>query len=208
MYKKIKRRIKKIIRGKVNYGYKAPSAYISENAVIYKPENLFVYDEGSIKEESVILNARSKFIMKKKSHAAMGLRVFPGNHMRVPGKWYTEVTNADKDRLDVRKELDQDVIVEEDVWLGAYVTLLNGAHVGRGCVVGSGTVVRGNLPPYSIVIGNPCKVVGFVFTPEEIIKHELALYPKEERLPKETLDKNYNKFFLKRLKDIKNYTRI
>ena len=208
MLKKIKRRIKRIVKGPIKYGYKAPTAYVSEEAIIFNPTNLFIYDEGSIKEESVILNARSKFIMKKKSHAAMGLRVFPGNHMRIPGKWYTEVTNADKDRLDIRKEFDQDVIVEEDVWIGAYVTLLNGAHVGRGCIVGSGTVVRGSIPPYSIVIGNPCKVVGFVFTPEEIVKHETTLYPSEERIPKEILDSNYNKFFLKRIKDIKNFVRI
>ena len=138
----------------------------------------------------------------------MGLRVFPGNHMRIPGKWYTEVTDADKDKLDIRKEYDQDVIVEEDVWIGAYVTLLNGVHIGRGCIVGSGSVVRGSTPPYSIVVGNPAKVVGFVFTPEEIIEHEKALYPEEERLPMELLEKNYNKYFLNRIKDIRGYLKL
>lgn len=208
MIRYIKKKLKRAFKAPVKYGYKSPSAYVAEDAIIFNPGNLFIYDEGSIKEDSVILNARSKFIIKKKSHAAMGLRVFPGNHMRIPGKWYTEVTDADKDKLDIRKEYDQDVIVEEDVWIGAYVTLLNGVHIGRGCIVGSGSVVRGSTPPYSIIVGNPAKVVGFVFTPEEIIEHEKALYPEEERLPIELLEKNYNRYFLNRIKDIRGYLKL
>ena len=75
-------------------------------------------------------------------------------------------------------------------------------------MVGSGSVVRSSIPPYAIVIGNPAKIVGFSKTPEEIIEHEKALYPEEERLPLELLEKNYNKYFLKRLKEIKEFTRL
>ena len=208
LIRKIKKKIKHLIKKKVAYGFKSSSAYLSSNAIVFNPQKLFLYDNASIKEESVILNARANFIMKKNSHAAMGLRVFPGNHMRIPGRWYIDVKDSDKDMLDTRKEFDQDIVVEEDVWIGAYVTLLNGSHVGRGCVVGSGTVVRGNLPPYSIVIGNPAKVVGFVFTPEEISLHEEMLYAVEERIDPEIIKKNYEKYFLKRLKLIHDYSKL
>ena len=59
-----------------------------------------------------------------------------------------------------------------------------------------------------MVIGNPAKVVGFSFTPEEIIEHEKVLYPEEERLPLELLEKNYNKYFISRIKEIKQFTRL
>ena len=55
-------------------------------------------------------------------------------------------------------------------------------------------------------MGNPAKVVGFTFTPKEIIEHEQALYPENERIPLETLEKNYRKYFLNRLKEIKQHT--
>ena len=102
----------------------------------------------------------------------------------------------------------RDVIVEEDVWIGANVTLLPGAKIGRGCNIGAGSVIRSSVPPYAVVLGNPAKVVGFVFTPEEVLEHEKKLYKEEDRLSKELLEKNYNKFFVNRIKEIKDWTKL
>lgn len=52
------------------------------------------------------------------------------------------------------------IVVEDDVWIGANVVLLDGAILRKGCVVAAGTVVRGEIPPYSICAGVPAKVVG------------------------------------------------
>ena len=98
-----------------------------------------------------------------------------------------------------------DVVIEEDVWIAANVTLLKGVTVGRGAIVGAGSVCRNSIPPYAIVLGNPAKVIGFKFTPEETIAHEKALYPESERLPIKTIQKNYDRYFINRIKDIKNY---
>lgn len=54
---------------------------------------------------------------------------------------------------------DSSVIIEENVWLGEFVTVLPGAHIGKGTVVAANTVVRGEIPPYSIIAGVPAKVV-------------------------------------------------
>jgi acetyltransferase-like isoleucine patch superfamily enzyme len=47
-----------------------------------------------------------------------------------------------------------------DAWLGAGVKVLGGVTIGDGCIVGAGAVVTGDLPPYSIAIGMPARVVG------------------------------------------------
>jgi virginiamycin A acetyltransferase len=47
------------------------------------------------------------------------------------------------------------IVIEDDVWLGAGTVVLDGAHIGRGCVVGAGSVVRGKLEEYGIYTGNP-----------------------------------------------------
>jgi acetyltransferase-like isoleucine patch superfamily enzyme len=50
------------------------------------------------------------------------------------------------------------IVVEDDVWIGANCVLLDGTRIGRGAVVAAGSVVRGELPPYSISAGNPATV--------------------------------------------------
>lgn len=45
-------------------------------------------------------------------------------------------------------------------FIGAGAIVLPGSTIGRHCIVGAGAVVKGNIPDYSIVIGNPCKIIG------------------------------------------------
>jgi acetyltransferase-like isoleucine patch superfamily enzyme len=51
------------------------------------------------------------------------------------------------------------VVIEDDVWLGARVTVLKGVHIGRGAVVAAGAVVTRDVPPYTLVGGVPAKVI-------------------------------------------------
>lgn len=53
------------------------------------------------------------------------------------------------------------IVVEDDVWIGANVVLLDGAILRQGCVVGAGSVVRGELAPYSVNAGSPLRNVGW-----------------------------------------------
>jgi galactoside O-acetyltransferase len=50
-----------------------------------------------------------------------------------------------------------DIVLEEDVWIGANVVILPGVRIGKGCVVGAGAVVTKNLPDFSICWGVPAK---------------------------------------------------
>lgn len=71
--------------------------------------------------------------------------------------------NHDFDRTDVpiraQGTTRQGITIEDDVWVGSNAIFLDGAHVGRGCVIGAGSVVRGEIPPYSIAVGIPAKVI-------------------------------------------------
>ena len=51
------------------------------------------------------------------------------------------------------------IVIEDDVWLGGGVVVLDGVNIGRGSVVGAGAVVIDDLPPYSISVGSPARVV-------------------------------------------------
>ena len=52
------------------------------------------------------------------------------------------------------------IVIESDVWIGANTILLSGSHVGKGSVISAGAVISSKIPPYSIVFGNPGRVVG------------------------------------------------
>jgi len=51
------------------------------------------------------------------------------------------------------------VVLGDDVWVGARATLLKGARVGSGAIVGAGTVVDFEVPPGAVVAGNPARIV-------------------------------------------------
>jgi acetyltransferase-like isoleucine patch superfamily enzyme len=53
------------------------------------------------------------------------------------------------------------IVLEDDVWIGANCVILDGALLRRGCVIGAGSVVRGEIPAYSIHVGNPLRLVGW-----------------------------------------------
>lgn len=48
--------------------------------------------------------------------------------------------------------------IEDDVWIGANSIILPGAHIGRGSVIGAGSVVTGTIPPMTLAAGNPAVV--------------------------------------------------
>lgn len=52
------------------------------------------------------------------------------------------------------------IVIEDDVWIGAYAVILAGARIGRGAVIGAGAVVAGDIPSQAIVAGNPARVIG------------------------------------------------
>ena len=63
-----------------------------------------------------------------------------------------------------------DVKIGNDVWIGRNALILSGAEIGDGAVIGAGAVVAGKIPPYSIAVGNPAKVIRKRFDDDVIDK--------------------------------------
>lgn len=56
---------------------------------------------------------------------------------------------------------DQQVIIGDNVWLGEFVSILPGSIIGAGAIIGSNSVVSGTIPPETIAVGAPAKVVKY-----------------------------------------------
>lgn len=100
----------------------------------------------------------------------------------------SDITEANKP-----KGYDEDVVIDNDVWIGCRVTLLSGVHIGRGAIIAAGAVVNRNIPPYAIAGGVPAKVIKFKWTVEQILEHEKKLYPEELRFSKEEIQLYFDK---------------
>ncbi len=164
-----------------SFGYFGDNITLIPPLTISNPKNVFLYGSNKL-AGAIILTTNAKFIMKHHSRGAYNLKVITGNHAMKLGRFYCTIREDEKP-----KGLDKDVIVESDVWIGTNVTLLPGVTVGRGSTLASGTVVTKDVLPYSVVGGVPAHFIKFKWTIDEILQHEAALYPVEERFTREQL---------------------
>lgn len=63
-----------------------------------------------------------------------------------------------------------DIIIENDVWIGAKSTIMSGVTIHSGSVIAAGSTVTKDVPPYAIVAGNPGRVIKYRFSEERIQK--------------------------------------
>lgn len=92
-----------------------------------------------------------EFIMNGANHNMNGFSTYPFN---IFGNGWEKITPALTD-LPIKG----DTIVGNDVWIGQNVTILPGVKIGDGAIIGANAVVASDVPPYSVVVGNPGKVV-------------------------------------------------
>jgi len=120
------------------------------------------------------VNIRNPHKLSIGSRCAMGLdmKIQAGGGMIVgnnvlfgPGVcvWTSNHVFTDPDKLVREQGLEyKEVIVGDDVWIGANAFIMPGAHLPRGCIVSAGAVVGGKkYKEYSILAGNPARVIGF-----------------------------------------------
>lgn len=169
-------------------GYCDPTATVTRPLVIKGPENVYLYEWTKIVDANISTPV-CKFVMKRYSGSAEGLKVITGSHERKLGRYYRTVKQNEKSA-----GLEADVIVEEDCWIGVNVTLLMGVVVRRGTTVAAGAVVSKSTAPYSVIGGVPAKHIKFYWTIDQILEHEEQLYPEEERYSREELEKFFAQY--------------
>ncbi|CAN7728978.1 acyltransferase [Acidovorax sp. LjRoot66] len=108
--------------------------------------------------EHVVINSGCVF------YTGHGIRI--GNHVAIAANCtFAPVNHAyqDRNRL-IRAQgflpSKGGILIEDDVWIGAQCVFLDGAVLRRGCVVGAGSIVRGELAAYTIYAGQPLAAMG------------------------------------------------
>jgi acetyltransferase-like isoleucine patch superfamily enzyme len=91
----------------------------------------------------------------------IGISVHIGNNVLMGPECFIYTNNHRFDRAQLKyigQTPAEPVIIEDDVWIGARVTILPGVIVGKGSTLGASAVVSNSVPPYSVAIGNPARV--------------------------------------------------
>ena len=101
-----------------------------------------------------------KFIMNGANHKMDGITAFP---FYIFGKDWAKCT-PQKDALPYKG----DTIIENDVWIGHNVTIMPGVKIGNGAIISTNSTVTKDVPPYTIVGGNPAKEIKKRFSDEKI----------------------------------------
>ena len=170
--------------GKKSFGHIGANVTLTPPIRCVNPQNLYIGDNVGIGSNAHLSCLNAKCVIKGNAAIAGHFTVHTGNHAHIKGMFITDITEANKPT-----GYDNDVIVEKDVWIGCNVTLLSGVTIGRGCTIAAGAVVAKSTPPYAVIGGVPAKFIKFKWTVDEILEHEVAHYPEEERFSREELEK-------------------
>lgn len=162
--------LKWAIRGPVFY---APDLFVGHGTTITAPHSLRIGTHVKIAANTTIacdgkigngvLIASQVGIVGRYDH----------DHKEI-GSYISESTwlyaNADKSA-----ERRNEIIIEDDVWIGFGAVVLSGITIGRGAIIAAGSIVTKDVEPYALVVGNPAKKIGERFSVEERIEHERLL---------------------------------
>ncbi len=161
--------------------------FIFDPDCFFSYENIEVGDDVSIGNGAVFLASESKIIIGSKVMFGPNVTVIGGDHnTSVPGKFMYDIEEK-------RPGDDLDVIFDDDVWVGSGAIILKGVRVGRGSIVAAGSLVRKDIPPYTVVGGVPAKRIKVRFDDvETILAHEIKLYPPQKRMCEDDIRSLFN----------------
>ncbi len=177
------------VRNPKIYGRCSDKVLLGVPLYVSHPESLFIDDYCRLQPGTRFIIDSGRVVIKRFTAIGAEAIIVTGNHISTVGvpHFFLGLSHIN--------DREQDVIIEEDVWVGARVTILSGVTIGRGAIVAAAALVNRSVPPYAVVAGVPAKVVASKFSVEQILEHERRLYPSCERISKRELEDLFDRHF-------------
>ncbi len=123
--------------------------------------------ESTIEDFTAVNNGVGDVIIGDRTRIGLGNTligpVHVGNDVRLAQN--VVLSGLNHDYQDVERPIHEQgvstkpVVIEDDSWLGANVVVVPGVTIGKHCIVAAGSVVTKSMPPYSVIVGNPARVI-------------------------------------------------
>ncbi|OSZ80902.1 hypothetical protein CAP36_06585 [Chitinophagaceae bacterium IBVUCB2] len=111
-----------------------------------------IWSASSIKIGNGVLISHNVNIIDNNSH--------PLDHLERRKDWENlrELGLLNEKQFDI---LEKPIIIEDDVWIGFNATIMKGVRIGRGAIIGAGTIITKDVPDFAIMAGNPAKIIKY-----------------------------------------------
>lgn len=141
--------------------------YIGNNVYIGYHVVLEVYPQYREQKFNPQLHFGNNSSLGDHSHITCINKIVIGNNVRIGRKVFiTDNAHGASDYrlLDIRPNLRPlvskgPVIIEDNVWIGEMVCIMPGVTIGKGSIIGANTVITKDIPAYSVVVGNPGRII-------------------------------------------------
>ena len=144
---------------KISFGARKIRAYLASKFIAYAGKNINIQKNAIFSSDLKIGDnsgiGENSFVQP---------RVSIGKNVMMGPECFIYTKNHETSRVDIPM-INQGygefrpVTIGDDVWIGSRVTILPGVTIGEGCVIGACAVVTKDVPPYSVAVGNPARVV-------------------------------------------------
>lgn len=154
------------------------------------PKSIYMEDNTVIRRGSCIINNKNeKVFIKQYTVISVNCTIVTNNHKSIVGVPQCLLGSSHIN------DISKDLVIGEDVFIGADVIILPFGDIGRGCIVGAGSVVTKPIPPYAVVAGNPAHIIGVKFSIDQILQHEKILYPDEDRMKRSDIESLFKTYY-------------
>jgi len=132
------------------------------------PFNKFVLnDDSTIEDFSTVNNGVGDVIIGKRTRIGIGnVLIGPvtiGNDVMLAQNIVISGLNHNYSNIFIptsfQKVTTNEIIIDDETWIGSNSVILPGVHIGKHCVIGAGSVVTKNIPDFSVAVGNPAKII-------------------------------------------------
>jgi len=155
---------------KMMYIQRGQNTFICKPFRIDQPQRIKIGRDGYVGDSSTLSCYGGNLSIGDNFYATRNLNVYCGEDIKIEDDVligsYVLITDLSHgiNPEDVKNYQKQDittksVYIGEGCWLGDKVSVLPGTHIGKKSVIGSNAVIRGIIPPFSMVVGNPGKII-------------------------------------------------
>ena len=119
--------------------------------------NVKISCNGLSHDDPAVLDIGAHCSIGDRTEIHCGKRIIIGNYVIIA--WDCVIMDRDYHSPEGALEIFNPVVIEDNVWIGCRSIILKGVIIGEGAIIAAGSVVTHNVPPHTLVAGNPARVI-------------------------------------------------